>query len=906
MVVLPQFLAVSGNLCIEKTSVDVWYDSSGTGAICEVYFWVYLIIMSRSFAENVLYCTIKIGQDETSQPKKERKRIKKEGLDAKHDETAQECVLKRSCALLNSGGGVLVIKISDFQILASKPNALDNFWKKVEPHLKAMIKPSSYFDVFDRSEHDDEILLFVNAPQHLCTMEYNLFVPGDTSVDEASYEETFELLKKTPQSRRHRFSKVEVSLEELPEIPEVFIYNQVLNLKESKQIQLKCFKSKAILDSANHAQRQSISKYVSAFANAGGGVIILGVEDGGRVCGQDMERTQNTEENVISIINNMYWNFNPERKVHWDVQFFSVSGCESKAIVVIYVAGMGSSGGVFAKSPKSFALQQSTDGLQSICRLEFGEWKQRMLSGEGLQSNRKAMQAMLSRFEECRVPKGHLMTVKGDVQRIRDAFFIVKEEFPVFPDGFESNLPKEAQTVIQEIQRKCTRDRNRGLLVASRSWLGNTGGTPMDGVVCDLLLISRNMGGLHLFTLCHSATDDRFLKYGRETARSIKRSLVKDGACKRKFYVSYHVVSCADIAEVELASRDVRYPKGYDLESSREKLNDVLKAMVIILASVPSPLSNKLGVSIMNLLTREQFQLVHQQIEINRELWIKGVAGTGKTLVAVEFMRELHRREKLPKTKILCVCENEGIANQIRESDVCTVVCRQTFIGSEFPGVRHVVMDEVHNYEQPVGTESWFHKARNLVRQHDPDRPGYLWFFTDNCQSNHTFPTGIPPETQQQPQFRLKKVIRNSRKIFNHSKQYVTEVADALEMGHDFEGECVETKTYSESETSQPNVVNEIYYKLSNSGYRDGDVAILFKKQDCIPPDLPFTFKTATENSSDSLVVSTVLKYSGLERPVVVLVDAIDHIPRGRKQNPFIYCAVTRAMVKLVIIRCKN
>ena len=188
----------------------------------------------------------------------------------------------------------------------------------------------------------------------------------------------------------------------------------------------------------------------------------------------------------------------------------------------------------------------------------------------------------------------------------------------------------------------------------------------MEGVICDLLLVSRNMGGLHLFTLCHSAADDRFLTYSREAARSIKTSLVKDGACREKFYISSHVVSCKEDSVIELESFDDRYPKGYDLKVSREKLNEVLKSMVIILASVPSPLSNKLGVSIMNLLTKEQFKLVHQQIEVNRELWIKGVAGTGKTLVAVEFMRELHRREKLCKSEILCVCENEGIANQIR------------------------------------------------------------------------------------------------------------------------------------------------------------------------------------------------------------------------------------------------
>ena len=352
----------------------------------------------------MLYCTIKIKQDETSQQKKERKRRQKKGLDAEDEETSQECVLKRSCALLNSGGGVLVIKIADFQILARKPNALDNFWKKVEPHLKAMIKPSSYNDIFDRHEQCDEILLlFVNAPQHLCTMEYNLFVPGDTSVDEASYENTIELLKKTPGSRRQRIPNVEVSLKDLPEVPKVFKYNEVLNLKESKQIQLKCFKSKAILDSANHEQCRNIRKYVSAFANCGGGVILLGVEDDGKVLGQEIESKENIEENVNSIVNKMYWNFTPERKVHWDLQFFPVLGCELNAIVVITVAGIKNSGGVFTKCPKSFELQQGTDGQQRIHCLEFEEWKQRMLSGEGLQSNSKGIQKYTVTFNHIKL-----------------------------------------------------------------------------------------------------------------------------------------------------------------------------------------------------------------------------------------------------------------------------------------------------------------------------------------------------------------------------------------------------------------------------------------------------------------------------------------------------------------------
>lgn len=243
----------------------------------------------------------------------------------------------------------------------------------------------------------------------------------------------------------------------------------------------------------------------------------------------------------------------------------------------------------------------------------------------------------------------------------------------------------------------------------------------------------------------------------------------------------------------------------------------------------------------------------------------------------------------------------------IRDSNFCDVVCRQRFMWDQFPDVKHVVMDEVHNYEQPKGTESWHQKARQLVRQHDPDKPGYLWFFIDKCQSNHTYPTGIPPESEQKPQFTLRKVIRNSRKIFSHSKDYVpdNDVKNSLEMGHDFEGEDVKVIRYSRSAKSQIDVVNETLRGLLKEGYRDGDIAILFKKRDCIPC-LPFHFKSATENSSESIVVSSVLKYSGLERPVVVLVDVDDGFLKGRKKGPFFYGAVTRGMVKLVIIRCKN
>lgn len=213
-------------------------------------------------------------------------------------------------------------------------------------------------------------------------------------------------------------------------------------------------------------------------------------------------------------------------------------------------------------------------------------------------------------------------------------------------------------------------------------------------------------------------------------------------------------------------------------------------------------------------------------------------------------------------------------------------------------------MDEVHNYEQPMGTNSWFQKARRLVRQHDPKNPGYLWFFTDKCQSNHIFPSGIPEESEQKPQVWLTKVIRNSRKIFNRAKKYITQGDVVGEMGHDFEGENVKEITYKTPKTTQLDVLNETFHNLLKEGYRAGDIGILFNTGDSIPNNLPVKLNTpctaATNDDSNYLVVSSVLKFSGLDRPVVVLVDA--NVPSGRKRDPFFYCGVTRAMVKLIII----
>ena len=308
--------------------------------------------------------------------------MKKEGKESGNEESDIQTkeILQKCNALLNSGGGLLEMRISDPQNSStSKKDPVDSFWQTIEEQLKKMIRPSVYGDVFDRRVLPGKILLFINTPLHFCTMTYNLFLPGDAGVYEATYEKVKFFL--SDGCEQDLDSNIRVPLEELPKVPDLS-HERIISLNEGKQVQFKKFHSVLFKQTK---QRFMIAKQLSAFGNSDGGVLLIGVGDERKVSGVDMRKNtkEYIEEHVISLFDNIYCNFELKRGIHWDLTFSNVSGGpESSFVIVIKMAGLKGSGGIFANVPKSFELRLIQNGQRVPLPVEFNKWKERMKSDD--------------------------------------------------------------------------------------------------------------------------------------------------------------------------------------------------------------------------------------------------------------------------------------------------------------------------------------------------------------------------------------------------------------------------------------------------------------------------------------------------------------------------------------------
>ncbi|KAG9329586.1 hypothetical protein JZ751_003576 [Albula glossodonta] len=208
-----------------------------------------------------------------------------------------------------------------------------------------------------------------------------------------------------------------------------------------------------------------------------------------------------------------------------------------------------------------------------------------------------------------------------------------------------------------------------GVLIFSSSWAVDIGTVRNSHVVCEALLISQNSLPSLFFAVTEGS--QQLWQHATSTAFQLKQKLVNLGGCSERVCIIPQLVDCQTGALIprELnTSEEISYPDCYSLHSMDE-MESVLRALVIVLLNFSSVLSDELGCEFLNLLTEEQFDFLQKYKDI-KELFIHGLPGSGKTVLATEQVKRIRNTYGCSKENILYICENQPLRNFMWRSAV--------------------------------------------------------------------------------------------------------------------------------------------------------------------------------------------------------------------------------------------
>lgn len=205
-------------------------------------------------------------------------------------------IIQATCALLNSGGGVIKAEIDD-KTYSYRCHGLG---QDLETSFQKLL-PSGSQKYLDYLQHGHNLLIFVKSwspdvfslPLRICSLHSNLYQRDVTSAINLSASSALELLReKHSRVQRGRSRVKELHLQKVLDsniqeeedmkvsASEFFkkdklMYKEKLSFTESTHVEFKRFTTKKIVPRI----KEMLPHYVSAFANTHGGYLIIGVDD---------------------------------------------------------------------------------------------------------------------------------------------------------------------------------------------------------------------------------------------------------------------------------------------------------------------------------------------------------------------------------------------------------------------------------------------------------------------------------------------------------------------------------------------------------------------------------------------------------------------------------------------------
>ena len=890
------------------------------------------LVVKRSYPDLIIYAgEVTLG---------EKVRNKKDSKKRKLEKTR---ITQAACALLNSGGGVIVIQ------MANQSEQPERMGQDLETSLRNLIPSLDLQAFFETKQQEDKFYIFVkswsSSPEddstkpRICSLGTSLYCRSLTSKVAMDSRDAFYFLKKkkayikcSPTDDRAPPAKIprtmsQKSLESNPAF-EIFQskkleYGQRLLFSESTSIEFKQFDT----ENAQKYMKDIIPEYISAFANTQGGYLFIGVDDKRIILGCPKD---NVDRDSLKIVANEaisklpvfhFCSSKDKDKVSYETRVIDVfqEGNLYGYLCVIKVEPFCCA--VFSEAPISWMV----DKEKGVYTLNTEEWVRMMVDvGPEAASND------LSRDFECQLslsdspPHCRPVYSKKGLQHKVD---LQQRLFQVSPDCLKytpESLWKELCSQHKRLKglvKQQIRSFSCGLLILYRSWAVDLNLKEKQEVICDALLIAQNSPPI-LYTIL-GEQDEQGQDYCTRTAFTLKQKLVNTGGYTGRVCVMTKVLCLSSQNNIETNGGSVspiNYPSSYNLANIQE-MQDLLQALVIVLLNFRSFLSDQLGCEILNLLTAQQYEILSKSLRKTRELFVHGLPGSGKTIIAMKIMEKIRNTFHCETDRILYICENQPLRDFIQAKNICQAVTRKTFMNYKFKTERfqHIIIDEAQNFRTEDG--NWYEKAKGITRGMK-NCPGILWIFLDYFQTSHLQESGLPDFSLQYPKEELTQVVRNADKIAEFLQQELQKIRDnppcsipqeSLNILHEFKWSQGVSGTYEITYLTLEKMVSYITDKCDvflSKGYSPQDIAVLFST-DREKKAYEHMFlremrkrRRASHMNDESVCHSnmfdSIRRFSGLERSIVFGINPI--ATEQPISHNLLLCLASRAMKHLYIL----
>ncbi|XP_004685089.1 PREDICTED: schlafen family member 13 [Condylura cristata] len=851
----------------------------------------------------------------------------------------KEKVIQAACALLNSGGGVILVE------MAKKEERSMEMGLDLEQALRELIQSTDLHDFFETVQKGTRFYIFVKSwsndictTDHLvkpriCSLSSSLYRRSGTSVCCLNSREALSLLTKKKDVKRSPINENSPSTEHLifeqhpaSQVFQIdrFKYGYVLPFPESELVEFKQFSTKSIAEYL----KKRIPEYVPAFANTRGGYLFIGVENNTRKvlgCAKenvDCESLIGEIEVAISKLPVFHFCSSQHRIDHYfEIRFAKVFQQESLYGYLCMIKVKPSCCVVFSDTPSSWVVKD-----KRVCKLTVKDWVDKMVD-----TDPKLLEAF-----ECQLsisaspPKCRPVFSKKGLEHKKDLqqclFPVSSGHLQYTPESLWKELCLEHEGLEKLINRQVQRF-SWGILILSRSWAVDLNLQEKEGVICDALLIAPNSPPI-LYTILR----EKVTKKCTDTAFTLKQKLVNLGGYLGKLCIKsevFHLDPEGNAEHLGDSSSSIDYPESYKLADTQQ-MEALLQSLVIVLLGFTSFLSDELGCEVLNLLTHQQYEILSKNLHKTKELFVHGLPGSGKTIMAMKIMEKIRNVFHCETKKILYICETQPLRDFISHKNICQAVTRKTFMKYNFDDILHIIIDEAQNFRTEDG--EWYNKAKTITRR-EKDCPGILWIFLDYFQTTHMHYSGLPALSYQNSREELTRMVRNADPIAHYLWQNIEVIRKnpppsiprgSLEMlseatwAQDVSGN-VKHRTFSDVEKMMVYVAERCQHFFKN-GYSPRHIAVLLNKAEVVEEykeklvramrrsrhqldedaHVLVQIKDALHITDNCIVLDSVRRFSGLERNIVFGIN-----PRPIEQAIFhnlLLCLASRAKKHLYLL----